>query len=261
MPLSPKQIREHQIQFNTMLRLESGLRLRLSKARNRYIDEAAALFVTTGEAASTGTRPFNKFREEVQDILSDKYREVIPAFGRRVERRVQGQKSHRLYEVKQADLWANLSQLWIEQNLLRASSLITDTANSDIQRAVERGIEEGQGTQAIASTIRQSTGLSAFRSSVIARTEVHNAANFASIETSRAIQQEAGFVMHKKWLAAVDERTRVDHREMNNKKSIPIDGQFRVGPDLMDRPGDTSASAGNVINCRCVLDYGAEEDF
>jgi hypothetical protein len=54
----------------------------------------------------------------------------------------------------------------------------------------------------------------------------------------------------------LDDRTRDDHAVINGEK-IPIDEKFEL-PDgtQMDGPGDTSADASQIINCRCTLGFG-----
>jgi len=39
-----------------------------------------------------------------------------------------------------------------------------------------------------------------------------------------------------------------------------MDDQFTVGGELMDAPGDPNASAENVINCRCMVDFEKREE-
>ena len=106
--------------------------------------------------------------------------------------------------------------------------------------------------------------LSTVRARVIARTEAHNAAMFASKRTAEVISSEVGLVMVKRWIPALDERTRFSHASMRNHAPVDMDGKFKVsrpsgGFDMMDRPGDPKASAGNVINCRCVMVYEEKE--
>jgi len=87
---------------------------------------------------------------------------------------------------------------------------------------------------------------------------------FASKRTAEVISSEVGLVMVKRWIPALDERTRFSHASMRNHAPVDMDGKFKVsrpsgGFDMMDRPGDPKASAGNVINCRCVMVYEEKE--
>jgi len=64
----------------------------------------------------------------------------------------------------------------------------------------------------------------------------------------------------KKWMSALDERSRDWHRAMNSRLPIPIDEDYVVSTPLpkgafidkyMNYPGDPKGGASNVINCRC----------
>jgi hypothetical protein len=75
-----------------------------------------------------------------------------------------------------------------------------------------------------------------------------------------------GLVTVKEWIAAKDNRTRRmprdqnDHLNMDGVK-VPMDQKFVVPAlkyiDNMLHPGDSTAHAGNVCNCRCTLGYEA----
>jgi hypothetical protein len=93
----------------------------------------------------------------------------------------------------------------------------------------------------------------------IARTETTAAANNAAIKAGDV----SGYIMHKRWISALDARTRTlmnsdyDHRAMNGV-TIPLNDmfQFKRGDhiiDLLAFPGDPIGDAGNVINCRCTV--------
>jgi len=83
----------------------------------------------------------------------------------------------------------------------------------------------------------------------IVRTESVNAANYATNQS--AIDIFGVDNLQKEWIATPDDRVRASH--------IAASGQirnmsepFRVGGEDLDRPGDSSGSAKNVINCRCT---------
>ena len=86
----------------------------------------------------------------------------------------------------------------------------------------------------------------------IARTETTRVMNSAK----QAVGEEGkrlGLTMYKKWVSAVDDRTRDEHVQADGQE-VPIDEPFVVGAEEMLYPGDISlgASAWNVINCRCT---------
>ena len=167
-------------------------------------------------------------------------------------------------------LFEQLMQAFVDNYGAEQVRLINEVTRNQIQRALVRGIEQGLGIEAIAKDIRASIpALSRIRANTIARTEVHNAAMFASREVSKT----AAFPLNKRWVSVYDARTRdfgegdgvvdsANHRKMNGVTvgpdemfEVPFAEGFIVGKDLMSGPGDPSAPARQVVNCRCSLTY------
>lgn len=145
--------------------------------------------------------------------------------------------------------------------------LILETTRDQIVRAIDRGVRDGLGTEAIARLVQEAVPqFSRTRARVIARTETHNAAMFASQEVAKA----SPFPMNKRWISVYDHRTRdfgegdgvadqFSHRAMN-EVTVGPDEMFSVpklggGFELMTGPGDPNGSAANIIGCRCALIY------
>lgn len=128
---------------------------------------------------------------------------------------------------------------------------ISDTTEDQIRRLLNEGIAEGLSVAQIASNIRaRAPQIAGVRSAVIARTETHSAAMWAQVEAVR----ETGLQLRKQWVAAQDERTRIDHGEADG--TIAADGQpFIVGGEELMFPGDPNGSPENIINCRCVMNF------
>ena len=80
----------------------------------------------------------------------------------------------------------------------------------------------------------------------IARTTM-TAANGAGDVTA---WEQSGVVERREWLAALDDRTRDDHREAHGQER-DLDEPFDVGGEALDFPGDPSASPEQIVNCRC----------
>lgn len=60
---------------------------------------------------------------------------------------------------------------------------------------------------------------------------------------------------YKIWLTEEDERVRPWHEEVDGM-TVPIDGYFQVGPDLMRFPHDQeNASIENIARCRCSYNF------
>lgn len=91
--------------------------------------------------------------------------------------------------------------------------------------------------------------LSENRAILIAQNEANTVMNSADFITAKN-----NGLKYKRWIAELDNRTRPWHEIMNGVM-IPIDEMFEVGTDLMRFPHDYTASAENVVNCRCSCVY------
>lgn len=83
----------------------------------------------------------------------------------------------------------------------------------------------------------------------IARTETTTAANQGAYISGLDSDYECG----KSWLHIFDKNTRPSHRAMNEDLVIPYGDKFNVGGELMKYPGESGASAANIVSCRCCL--------
>jgi predicted GIY-YIG superfamily endonuclease len=83
----------------------------------------------------------------------------------------------------------------------------------------------------------------------IIRTESVNAANYATNQSAIDIFGKDN--LQKEWIATRDNRTRLEHIEADGQ-IVKMEENFIVGGQKLERPGDPSGSAWNVINCRCT---------
>lgn len=124
-----------------------------------------------------------------------------------------------------------------------------------MNRVIEAGIESGQGVDVIARNmqkqlIKDGIALNRFRAARIARTEIVNASNVGSLEGAKSLR----IPMEKTWLATRDSRVR-DAHAMVDGQTVMLEETFLVDGDNMQGPGDPTASAANVVNCRCSITY------
>jgi len=127
------------------------------------------------------------------------------------------------------------------------STVVSGDSNAELSKYLEMEFEELSGAQAMR----------------IARTEVALASNNGALEAVKSLQLPN---MFKEWIAAQDDRVRSggsdgqgpDHAAMDGVQ-VPLDEKFTVPPDTsMDGPGDSSAGADQVINCRCVTTFSSK---
>jgi hypothetical protein len=233
-----------------MDRLEGGLKADIQTDKAQFIHAASKRY------AEHGTINFfdlvHKHQDQVFTTLKKHYKTIIPAFGTLSLGQV---KSRSFKAADESALFEDLTQQWIHTEGLKRSKLIADTTEADVLKAISDGVADELGTAAIASAISDVSELSGWRSEMIARTEVHAAANYGSIESVRSAEERLGVEMLKSWLPTMDGRTRPAHADMAGADPIPTDDKFDVEGEEMDRPGDPAGSPDNVINCRCVLGY------
>jgi uncharacterized protein with gpF-like domain len=151
-----------------------------------------------------------------------------------------------------AEFFARLASEYVNGEAIRQRiTNVAETTRSSILGQIRRGQDEGLGTRAIAKLINSNVGgISRMRGALIARTETHGAANYGADGAARA----TGLKLRKEWVAAEDERTRESHR-LADGKTVDMDQAFNVDGEQLMYPGDPSASAGNVINCRCAVSH------
>ena len=147
------------------------------------------------------------------------------------------------------------------KGLDQLSADITDTTKEQIRNFLIRGQQEGLTNAEVIALLRTS-GITNYRAELISRTETARAANVGSMVGAMS----TGLVTNKEWIAAKDNRTRRIPRDANDHLNmdgvqVPIDQKFVVPAksyiDNMLHPGDSTAHAGNVCNCRCTLGYEA----
>ena len=230
-------------------RFELKLRGNAGRARNATITKAASLYAGGMELPSF---VFVEHQKRVQNVLTHHYRRVIPYFAATALDQI---KSRRVETKAAEDIFAHLTHEWVLREALRKARMIAATDRDDIMAAITRGLEEGSGTADIARAIRKVSTLTPYRAATIARTETHQAATYASATAAQQAEEQFGVLLLKEWLPTLDARTRPEHAAMTSHPAIPLNEKFNVGGELMDRPGDSNASAAMNLNCRCAIAF------
>ena len=213
------------------------------REKNRYIRASELVY------AAGGGLPADLLSEHTVNL-----RRIMEKYYARTIRIFIGEAERNLPKMKQ-DLFHDTFQEWLA---FEGGKKIADTAQTtqnDIKKAIARAIADEKPTTEVLKSILSVQGLSRWRASTIAETETHNAAMYASKRTAENISSNAGIEILKKWIPAVDERTRTNHAVMTRHEPVLMDGHFTVGGEKLDRPGDPRGSAKNIIRCRCVMTY------
>jgi len=140
---------------------------------------------------------------------------------------------------------------------------ITSVKNALIE-AVIKSVKDSIGKNAtvieiqnaIQAIITKSQTFYKWQSLRIARTETTSASNFAALKTA----QESNLVLSKQWIAVMDKRTRPDHYA-ENEEIVDLNEPFILASGaVLQYPGDISAHANEVINCRCTMSFIPKRD-
>lgn len=172
-----------------------------------------------------------------------------------------------LEKVKKANVLFN--ETLLKEILLFLSSeggvkvtSVRDTLIQDMIKIIQNSLGEN-GTiidlrNVIQAIVSKSQTFYKWQSLRIARTETTSASNFSAMKAA----EMSDLVLDKVWISVQDNRTRItpyDHFDMNNQKQ-ELEKPFFVGGENIMYPGDTKASAGNVINCRCTISFVPKRD-
>lgn len=171
-------------------------------------------------------------------------------------------KSFAPNETKSTTKYEEFVKSFIESRSAKAVSEIESTSAKKARRIIRdilsEAVENGDSVGEVQKALREEfDGLTPGRAQTIARTEMGIASNHGSLEAAKALEVPD---LMKEWVSVNDDRTRddpshADHVVMNGVKE-ELSTKFFVPPDAqMDGPGDPSAPAEQVINCRCTLVY------
>lgn len=254
--------REARAQVAILRRLENVHARPLSAEIARASNQMIAAYIATRAFPSLPLDHAPRMRA----IYAEMTEATIRTFGARIID--QGKAASPDLERKSWETFAAFFQQlaldWIASEAIRRRiSMVSETTRQRIIDAIERGQREGLGVEAIAQGIRDQLPVKSMeRARIIARTETHGAANYASIKSAQA----SGMQLEKEWVSVEDMRTRsflhedaFDHASMNGQRA-PMDQAFMMpniyGPPLpIMYPGEAGMPGGAVINCRCAVVY------
>lgn len=140
-------------------------------------------------------------------------------------------------------LFNNITEFFVVLGIIR-------TIKNDIRRFVEDKFSQGIPTSAIITLLAlYLTQKNVIRAQTIARTEITKIMNLASLEWAKLEKRE----IKKKWIVTLDGKERASHNAMASAPAIGLSEKFLVGGFPMNAPGDNSAPASELVNCRCGL--------
>ena len=139
---------------------------------------------------------------------------------------------------------------WAEEYAAQRVVAITDTTREILLAEYARAVAAGEGWQGFQRRVsRHVQETYKNRARTIARTETHTAVNTALFNRER----QSG-ARSKIWRAVLDSRTRHNHAAANGLV-VDINDNFTVGGYPLAYPGDPNGPPGEIINCRCIVQY------
>ena len=117
--------------------------------------------------------------------------------------------------------------------------------------AITQSILQGESVKDAAARITRVLGMDESAATRAARTALTGAENAGRTESYRRAKN-MGIELEQQWLATLDNRTRHSHRLLDGQH-VPIGEKFKVDGQELEFPGDPTAPAEYVYNCRCTL--------
>lgn len=139
---------------------------------------------------------------------------------------------------------------FLDRQTERAITVPDGTSAVELRATLAEGIGNSESLGQLEERIRNLWLTRSHMAATIARTEVGPAYNFASTEVWR---QNSDILEGREWLSAEDDAVRPEHQAADGQ-IVRLDEPFKVGGELLDYPGDPSASPELSINCRCTAE-------
>ncbi len=153
------------------------------------------------------------------------------------------------------DVQSPEAEQWLATKVQTFARQINDATWEELRASLRDGLAAGDGVPALMDRVRTIfTSYETYRTEAIARTEVIGASNAGQLIAA----QQTNEVESKTWLAALDSRTRLDHRNAHGQ-TVLLDELFT----LVDAAGNKYtgpaphqfSSAKEVVNCRCTMTF------
>lgn len=147
----------------------------------------------------------------------------------------------------------------LEKQVQRFAQEVNETTWTKLKDSLGEGYKAGESVDKMADRVKDVMG-DRIRSSseTIARTE----SNITHSTSDLMSWKQSGVVGGKRWLSALDDRTRSSHVDAHGQV-VKLDDEFNVGGNRMQAPG-IGGPASEVVNCRCtmtaVIDVDMEDE-
>lgn len=142
---------------------------------------------------------------------------------------------------------AVLTDSKISEGLYKALGVDTKKLKNSISAEITRGIATGMPHSEIARNIASTAKAPLSRAKTIVRTESHRIKCEAEFQAALEAKSKGADIL-KQWDATLDGNTRPSHQKLDGEIK-ELEEKFSNG---MMYPGDSSGTAAEVVNCRCL---------
>jgi uncharacterized protein with gpF-like domain len=199
--------------------------------------------------------------EEIGPVIQDMHKEAALYFGKKAYYEIRRSAKRKIEKAGfgLSQEWLNAIIAFFRDEYFILVKNITDTTRDQIFKVLSQAAEEGWSNDDIVKQLK-APEIPAYRARLIARTELGKGAFLGR----KLAADDSEWEIEKEWIAANDHRTRHSHRAVDGDV-VDLDGKFAVstpkgGVDYMEGPGDPTASAANLCNCRCSSATRAKRD-
>lgn len=199
--------------------------------------------------------------ELIGPVIQDMHKEAGLYFGKKTYYEIRRSARRKIEKAGfgLSEEWLNAIIAFFRDEYFSLVQQISETTKDQIFRVLSKAVEEGWSNDDIVKQLK-APEINAARARLIARTELNKGA-FAG---RKIAADDSEWETEKEWIAANDHRTRHSHRAVDGDV-VDVNGKFAVstpkgGTDYMEGPGDPTASAANICNCRCSSATRAKRD-
>ena len=198
---------------------------------------------------------------EIADSIANGYRPEVYAINHNyttyeIEQQSQLDTSYTLYSRESVErMYRDNPKLYHDPGKDNAAKLAKGEIKAwnkrKVQSVITQGILQGESIPQLTKRLERVTGdahAAAIRNARTMMTGTQNAGRIDAMDRAK----DMGIPVRKQWLATLDTRTRIWHRELDGKIQ-DTDKPFENSVGKIMFPGDPDADGANTYNCRCTL--------
>jgi hypothetical protein len=202
------------------------------------------------------------FVQDLAPVIRDLWVDIAVYYGNKTLREINASTKKAGFGFNEKWI-ADILEYFSRRLLAKSVLPISQTTKEHILKILEKGTKEGWGIDRMVFELENSD-ITLWRARLIFRSESVLAQHYGQ----NLGKQESPYETQEEWIAADDARTRKSHNEIDGAV-IKSGGRFRVarykgkrlvGYDMMTGPGDPTAHAENICNCRCTSAVTARRD-